>query len=235
MLRFATETDKGHVRKINEDSLLAAPKLGLWVLADGVGGNQSGEIASKMACGYMLNEVARGTPLQQALFNSHKAIQVASENDRNLDGMATTIVACHIDQSVYQISWVGDSRGYIWNGSFLQQLTRDHSYIEQLVEEEKISRLEAATHPYRHVLLHALGSGDVDLLRVDTVSGSLSDGDVVLLCSDGLTEEVNDEDIARILESELDLRDKAHCLLETSKNNGGRDNISIILIQYGGN
>ncbi len=232
MLNFVTETHVGQLRLKNEDHVLAAPQSSVFVLADGVGGNKNGEVASQIACESVVQCMAQGESLQQAILSAHVAIQDAAIAKPDYDGMATTIVACSIDRAIFQISWVGDSRAYIWNGSYLQQLTRDHSYVEHLIAEEEITRQEAATHPFRHVLMHALGSGEIELLRIDTVSGSLSEGDYLLLCSDGLTGEVNDEDIATIMESELSLEDKAHCLIETANNNGGRDNITVALMQY---
>lgn len=232
MLNFTTETHVGQLRLKNEDSVMVSPEVSAFVLGDGVGGNRNGEIASRVACDSVIQQLAYGQSLQKAILFAHKKIQELAAAQPDLSGMATTLVACHIEGAIFQISWVGDSRAYLWNGSYLQQLTRDHSYVEHLIAEGEITRQEAESHPFRHILMYALGSGEDELLRIDTVSGSLSEGDYLLLCSDGLTGEVKEEDIATILESELSLEDKAHCLIETANNNGGRDNISVALIQY---
>ena len=203
---FAQGTHTGLVRELNEDSYLALPRLGLWIVADGMGGHEAGEVASRITVQEITRSIEQGLPLAEAIETAHRAIQAAARRGEGAAGMGSTVVAAKLDGLQYEIAWVGDSRAYLWNGS-LHQLTTDHSYVQQLLNAGLITESEIPEHPYRNVIFQALGVGGADAanIKVDLVSGELGESDTLLLCSDGLSGEVADDDIAAIL-AETDWR-----------------------------
>ena len=141
----------------------------------------------------------------------------------------TTLVAALITDEHYEVAWVGDSRVYLWDGE-LKQLTSDHSYVQELVDQGAITAEQAKTHPHRNVVTQALGVTEPEILRVDTVKGDFTNGDL-LLCSDGLTEEVDDEYIAYVMSRNLEPQETVDHLIIAALDNGGSDNVTVVLIQ----
>jgi serine/threonine protein phosphatase PrpC len=231
MLVSAHRTHPGHKRDHNEDIVLAAPELNLWLVADGMGGHDHGEIASALARDTLHQAIEEGSSLDQAIHTAN--IAVCAKAVGEFTGMGTTVVAISVDQNKYRVAWVGDSRAYqYWAADKdLRQLTRDHSYVQELLDAGAISVEQAENHPQRHVITQALGVTAPDDLRVDTVTGKLRLGDVLLLCSDGLNNEVDDKTIGQILGQDVSLEKKVDLLIEAALEHGGSDNVTVALVQ----
>ncbi len=220
----------GNVRSHNEDYLRAEPELGLWVVADGMGGHKGGETASMIAADFIVDKIRTGETLEASIAQAHHAILQASKEGKGPEGMGTTVVALKITDNTCEISWVGDCRAYLWDGTIFKQLTKDHSYVQQLVDTGVISSEESIRHPYQDVLLQALGATDIPDVNVETIIHEMYQGEQILLCSDGLTKELNDSDIADALALELNEQKKTDYLISAALKNTGRDNITAILV-----
>ena len=230
MIQFAASTHPGLKRDQNEDCYEADQKLGLWLVADGVGGHSYGEVASAIVKATVAEACAQGETLVDALHSAHKAVLAEiSQRDENL-GMGSTVVACTVIDDNYHVSWVGDSRAYLWNGRSLEQLTRDHTHVYDLVDQGIISAAEAATHPERHVLTQSIGVFDDMALEPGSVRGRFEPGQQILLCSDGLTDELSDPAIARQLLRNSPTQNQVDSLIDAALAAGGRDNITVVLI-----
>ncbi|MEZ4599574.1 MAG: Stp1/IreP family PP2C-type Ser/Thr phosphatase [Syntrophotaleaceae bacterium] len=223
-------TDVGRVRDHNEDNYIVLPEKGLWLVADGMGGHAAGEVASAIAVKCITGKVGEKMSLAMAIEAAHQAIIKAGRNGEGTPGMGCTIVALQMSGCDYEIAWVGDSRAYLWNG-VLRPLTRDHSFVQQLIDSGAISEEEARVHPQRSVITQALGASDLKTVRVDTVQGTLCRGEQILLCSDGLTSEVEDGQIAQLLQGAESPMQAVEDLIRTANNNGGSDNITVVLVE----
>lgn len=227
-------TDVGRVRDHNEDCVGADLGLGLWVVADGLGGHEAGEIASALAVAEIPRFVAEGSTLAEAVEQCHELIRQAPAQGVGVPGMGATVVAAQLGAcGEFQVCWVGDSRAYVFGAGGLRQVTVDHSYVQDLVNADLITPEEALTHPQRNVVTQCLGSEALATVEVGRVTGRLQEGEVLLLCSDGLTGEVSDGDIAAVLDAEGSLEEKAQRLVEEANANGGSDNITVALIPAG--
>ncbi len=222
-------TDVGRERDHNEDNLAVCADQGLWVVADGMGGHEAGEVASAIAVAVIPELIKSGSKLSSALERAHRAIIDAGNAGKGSPGMGCTAVALKLSGCNYQVAWVGDSRAYLWNGSALRQLTSDHSFVQQMIDAGALTEEEARVHPQRSVITQALGVGDRSV-QVDTLGGTLLKGESILLCSDGLTSEVEDIQIANLLSSAPDLQQRVQGLITAANDNGGSDNITVILI-----
>ena len=231
MIEFGHCTHVGLRREHNEDTYYADPELGLWLVADGMGGHDNGEVASALARDTLVSEVGKGTVLAKAIQSAdEEIIRHSSKRTQSLP-MGTTIVAVRLNGEEFEVAWVGDSRVYQWNGE-LKQLSQDHSYVRELIEQGAISPEQARTHPHRNVVTQALGVTDPQSLRVETVSGVLKPGMQILLCSDGLTEEVEDEDISRVLSrGDLTAQEAVDHLILAALDGGGSDNVTVIVVR----
>lgn len=221
----------GLVRENNEDSFLLLPQHGLWAVADGMGGHQCGEVASAIAIAALRQAISDGADLATAIQESHIAIQTEARKDPFLHGMGSTLVATKITGKRYQVAWVGDSRAYLWR-SGLHCLTKDHSLVQMMIDQGLIDAQEALTHPYKNVITQALGEIGREAVIVDTVENSILKNDIILLCSDGLSNEVADTDIESILASDADLEQKTQQLVAAALDNGGSDNVTVILLAF---
>ncbi|WP_020562385.1 PP2C family protein-serine/threonine phosphatase [Methylosarcina fibrata] len=230
-ITFALGTHTGLVRELNEDSYLAAPEVGLWAIADGMGGHEAGEVASRIAVQEILHGVKSGMSLSKAVDSAHYAIQQAAAQGEGGRNMGSTIVAVQFHDCDYEIVWVGDSRAYLWNGN-LTQLTKDHSYVQSLLDAGLIDKDQIPGHPYRNVISQALGTGgpDDEDIEPELVSGRLGPSETLLLCSDGLTGAVADREIAAILAESEDNQIKVNRLIQAALTAGGRDNITVVVI-----
>lgn len=230
-LAFGAATDVGRVRDNNEDCYLARPDLGLWLIADGMGGHDAGEVAAGIVRDFICEAVASGKPLKTAIAQAHHAVKHAASNNIGSPGMGTTVVALRMHGIQYEIAWVGDSRAYLWSEGALRQISVDHSYVQSLVDSGAITREEMATHAQRNVITQSLGVSTLDDVIVDSVAGTFKPGDKILLCSDGLTDFVDDHEIAHILGRTYEtVQQQVDRLLTKALNNGGGDNITIELI-----
>ena len=231
MIEFGHSTHVGLRREHNEDTYYADAELGLWLVADGMGGHEHGEVASALARDTVMREIRSGSTLAQAVQLADEEIIKHSSKKAEALPMGTTIAAIRLNTNDYEICWVGDSRIYMWNGE-LKQLSQDHSYVQELIAQGAITHEQARTHPHRNVVTQALGVTDPQSLRVDTIRGTLQAGMQILLCSDGLTEEVDDADIAAVLSrDDLSAQECVDHLILAALDGGGSDNITVILIR----
>ncbi len=229
-IEYGHGTHVGLRREHNEDAYCVEPDLSLWLVADGMGGHEHGEIASAIARDTVRDIVSKGESLETAILAADNAILNHSIENNDALPMGTTVVAAQLAGDRYDIAWIGDSRIYHYNDS-LKQISRDHSYVQELIDQGAISPDQARKHPQRNVVTQALGVTHPDHLQIETCTGSLQPGDQLLLCSDGLTEEVDDEAISRILAESTNPQDSVDKLILASLDNGGSDNITVVLIQ----
>ena len=234
MLRAAEatcKTDTGRQRRDNEDSAFA--RAPVFVVADGMGGAQAGEVASRLA----IEAFEHGLPddgsaeerLATRVREANHQIHERSRADRGRAGMGTTLTAAYVDDAHVAIAHVGDSRAYLFRGGTLQRLTQDHSLVDELVRRGKLTEEQAAEHPQRSIITRALGpEPDVE---VDTWTYPARAGDVVLLCSDGLTSMISEERVRAVLEANENLDAAADGLIAEANEAGGRDNITVILFR----
>jgi protein phosphatase len=241
MLRAADtvcKTDTGRQRRDNEDS--AYVRAPLFVVADGMGGAQAGEVASALAVEEFQRPLAdAGTPEQRLadrVQSANRRIYETAQSAHEQAGMGTTLTAAYLDDADLAIAHVGDSRAYIFRDGSLARLTQDHSLVEELVRRGKLTEEQAAEHPQRSIITRALGiENDVE---VDTWTFPVRAGDVVLMCSDGLTSMIGEDQIATVLGSEPDLNRAGERLIAEANAAGGRDNITVVLFRLedvGGN
>jgi protein phosphatase len=238
MLRAADsvwKTDTGRQRRDNEDS--AYVRVPLYVVADGMGGAQAGEVASALA----VEEFRRGLPdtdddhptaeqrLAARVRDANRRIYETAQVEREHSGMGTTLTAVYLDGPDLAIAHVGDSRAYVLRDGELTRLTHDHSLVEELMRRGKLTPEQAAEHPQRSIITRALGiEPDVE---VDTWTYPGRAGDVVLLCSDGLTSMIDEDLVAEVLGSEPDLERAGERLIAAANEAGGRDNITVVLFR----
>jgi protein phosphatase len=234
-LRWGGATDTGRVRSDNQDNYLVRDDAGLWVVADGMGGHRGGEVASEIACDTMARSFAHRTVegLIDAIERANAAVYQAGAGDPELTGMGTTIVALAMvdtddSDQVLAIANVGDSRIYRFTGDELEQLTTDHSLVADLVREGSLSPEEAAVHPQRNILTRVLGV--YDDVPVDVLTVLPQHGDRYVLCSDGLFNEVPEPGIAAVLRRLGDPADVARELVRLANEGGGRDNITVVVV-----
>ena len=231
MIEFGHISHVGLRRELNEDTYYGDSELGLWLVADGMGGHACGEVASALARETIVREIRDGTPLAQAIRIADEEIIRTSRRRNDTLPMGTTVVAARIQGQRFEVAWVGDSRIYLWDGA-LRQLSQDHSYVQELVDQGAITSEQARSHPHRNVVTQALGVTDPDALNVETLSGELVPGTQLLLCSDGLTEEVDDAVIARVLaHTECSAQECVDGLVAAALDGGGSDNVTVILIR----
>src|SRR6266568_4218462 len=229
---FARASDTGKKRRRNEDSYGVAPPL--FAVADGMGGAQAGEIASKLAA-VALEETDLGAlsgeeRVKSLIQEANRRVYERSNADPNASGMGTTITVALVEDSGVTIGHVGDSRAYRYRGSSIEQITEDHSLVNELMKSGKLSPEEAECHPQRSVITRALGTDpDVD---VDTFGVPAQTGDLFLLCSDGLTDMVTEDAILGVVERHRDDIDKAlRILVKEANRGGGEDNITVVAFE----
>jgi protein phosphatase len=232
MIEFGHLTHVGLRRELNEDTYYGDSELGLWLVADGMGGHEYGEVASALAREAIVREVRQGMPLAQAIRTADEDIIRASHQRGDALPMGTTVVAARVAGRRFEVAWVGDSRAYLWRDGQLVQLSQDHSYVQELIGRGAISVEQARSHPHRNVVTQALGVTDPQQLNVETMSGELDAGMQLLLCSDGLTEEVGDTGISQVL-SQLDCsaQECVDELVAAALDGGGSDNITVVLVR----
>ena len=232
MIEFGHLTHVGLRRELNEDTYYGDSELGLWLVADGMGGHEYGEVASALARETIVRETRQGTPLPQAIRIADEEIIRASRQRSDALPMGTTVVAARIFGNRFEVAWVGDSRAYLWRDGKLAQLSHDHSYVQELIAQGAISVDQARTHPHRNVVTQALGVTDPQTLNVETLSGELAPGCQLLLCSDGLTEEVDDRTISRALgDTRCSAQECVDGLVAAALDGGGSDNVTVILVR----
>ena len=227
-------TDKGTVRKVNEDSICVREEIRLWAVADGLGGHAVGDIASRMITDTLTGVVGQQClndmvlAVEDKLLDANQAILDYSATQLDRATMGSTIVSLLIHGRVGVCFWAGDSRLYHYRQGELRQLTRDHSQVEEWVQQGLLSPEEGANHPRSNVITRALGVDeevDIDLMVFDA-----GIGDTFLLCSDGLYNAV-DKDTIKAGLSHRTTQDSADELLQMAMNNGASDNVSVIVVK----
>jgi protein phosphatase len=228
MPTFHAATDIGRVCDTNEDSVGWDAERGIWLVADGMGGHARGEVASRLVKETILEEVARSIPLEQSVRDAHRAVVAAVGDSTGHEPMGSTVVAVRIANGAGDVVWVGDSRAYLWHKGRLERLSRDHTFIEELLERKLVTEAQAREHPQRHRVIQTLGMGEP---KPGTRHVQLHKGDWVLLCSDGLNDELSDAEIATFLSRTQTPREAADGLLAAALERGGHDNISVVVIE----
>jgi serine/threonine protein phosphatase PrpC len=224
VVRSATRSHAGCVRTLNEDAILERPDLGLWAVADGMGGHNAGDVASRI----VIEELAApGTDVVERLQRANRSLLAYAARTR-AGLVGTTVVVLQIEGARYTCFWVGDSRAYIRRGTGLIRLTRDHSAVQELIDAGRITCAEAIRHPQSHVITRAVGAEQS--LAIDHCEGTVCTGDTFLLCSDGLSNTLNEAELAT-LASGQDLADAADSLLSLALNRRAADNVSVALIR----
>jgi serine/threonine protein phosphatase PrpC len=235
ILRFESTaaTHAGAVRRLNEDSFLDNPGIGLWVVADGVGGHARGDYASQTLVA-ALSSIGRQesaldllTAVRHQVATVNANLRAFAENE-GVDLSATTMAALLCFGRHYAVVWAGDSRVYLLRDSQLRQLTRDHTMVQELLEIGAISSEEALHHPQRNVVTRAVGAGSE--LELETVKDRLQPGDVFLLCSDGLGKVVADDEIAAMLQH-VPAAAVPGRLIDQALERGSPDNVTVVLVE----
>ena len=241
-LKFAARSDVGMIRSGNEDSfetnVNADRTFGIFVVADGMGGHAAGEVASLMAVQAVITELAdlkeiddegkAGTKLADALRTANRNIHDRMLAEADKQGMGTTASVLVLDQKRYLIGQVGDSRVYLLRDGSLQQITKDHSYVQEQVDAGFLTPEQAKYHPYSNVITRCVGASES--VEPDVYRGEIKVGDIFLVASDGLTGMVDDRRINALLMSRAEPERKVHSLISEANGRGGLDNITAVVV-----
>lgn len=240
---FCAQTDPGRIRDNNEDSVAFDMAMNLGVLADGMGGYNAGEIASSMATVLIKSELARwlveagshanaqqvGRAMEICVNNANLAIFNSANTNPQYAGMGTTLVVGIFQETRLLLGHVGDSRCYRWRGYELLQVTKDHSFLQEQLDAGLLTPEQAAQSPNKNLVTRALGVDEQVMLELH--EHLVEEGDIYLMCSDGLSDMISDETIASVLLNDLSLAQMADKLVFLANQEGGRDNISVLLVQ----
>lgn len=228
MNAFAADSHPGHKRSHNEDCFLTDDALGLFLVADGVGGHADGEVASAIVRDTLRKDINAGASLLDAIQHAHR--EVLAEIDRRQDSnMGSTVVAARLSDSEYDIAWVGDSRAYSFDGT-LKQLSRDHNPVSEMLARGALTPEQAAAHPERNMLSQSLGVSENIEVAPGRICGDLHAGQQLILCSDGLTDEVSDDHIEQIMTQQQSPGAQVAALIQAALDNGGRDNVTVVVV-----
>jgi protein phosphatase len=229
-------TDVGLQRVNNEDAFVSSPDPGLLALADGMGGAASGEVASGIFADTVRELLSSGPPpveeeagelVRRTFLVANQRIRELADRETGHKGMGCTGEIVVFTGEGYVVGHVGDSRVYLFRGGRLRQMTKDHSFVQEQVDQGVLTPEQARVHAYRHMLLRAVGIHDT--LAVDLISGKAYQGDLFLVCSDGLSDMVEDSRIEETLASDLSLEEKADRLVRDACDAGGHDNVTVVL------
>ena len=239
MIKTLSLTDIGKKRKLNQDFVYTSERPvgnlpNVFIVADGMGGHKAGDIASRCTVETIVEEIGKCQEtdpvriLRMAIEKANEKVRFLASEDENFAGMGTTVVVATCKGRELLVANVGDSRLYVV-GRQIRQITRDHSLVEEMVRLGGIDRETARNHPDKNIITRAIGatpSVDVDFFHVE-----LQEDELILMCSDGLTNMLEDEEIRMILHGQRDIVEKAEELVKAANNNGGKDNIAVILIE----
>ena len=237
-MRIYSATDVGQKRKMNQDYVFVSQEPvgnlpNLFAVADGMGGHNAGDYASAHAVQTLVSQIQADADfnpikvIRHAIEAANTEIIDQAQRDEGLRGMGTTMVVATIVGNYAYVANVGDSRLYVVQGQ-IRQVTRDHSLVQEMVRLGEINAEEARNHPDKNISTRAIGVKET--VAVDCFEEKIGIRDVILLCSDGLTNMVSDEQIQQIIKTEKNLQKAAELLVETANRNGGRDNITVLLI-----
>ncbi len=241
MIQIGFKSNRGVVRENNEDACFVIPGSDVYVVADGVGGNNSGEVASRTAVEEIAAYVNSGDIrrceepeeifgfLGEAIGAANGAIYEMGRDDSRYKGMATTVVMAYVYRGEGYIANVGDSRAYIFRDGEMARITKDHTYVNELIDKGVITEDEAESHKQKNVITKALGAEPY--IEPDYYKLPLHTGDVLMLCTDGLYGEVGEEGIVDVLKEDKNMNDTCSRLVDMAIESGGRDNITVICIR----
>lgn len=240
MMNSYSVTNIGKMRKLNQDYVYSTEQpIGnlpnLFLVADGMGGHNAGDYASKLAVSTIVEQAAdmdETDPtrvLDLAISVANAVVWRSAESSPELAGMGTTVVAAVVDDNHLYVANVGDSRLYVANDVEMTQITRDHSWVEEMVKRGGLDREEARNHPDKNIITRAVGVESS--VRIDFFDYTLKDGEKILMCTDGLTNMLSDEQIRDILMQDAEVAERAEELIRKANDNGGKDNVSVILIE----
>jgi protein phosphatase len=235
--RFTGLTDPGLIRTVNQDDYHIDPDGRFFIVADGMGGHAGGQEASKLATEaiqahldeHWQSQVASEELIEQAFYKANQSILQDQQNHPERPDMGTTAVVFMFRQGQSWCAHVGDSRLYRLRSSKLEQITEDHTWVARAMKAGDLTPDQARTHQWRHVLSQCLGRKD--LQQVDVQLMDVQPGDRLLLCTDGLTEELSDTLISSYIQPRLDGEEAAAMLIESAKEKGGRDNITLVIVE----
>lgn len=235
--RFTGLTDPGLIRTVNQDDYHIDPDGRFFIVADGMGGHAGGQEASKLATEaiqahldeHWQSQVASEELIEQAFYKANQSILQDQQNHPERPDMGTTAVVFMFRQGQSWCAHVGDSRLYRLRSSTLEQITEDHTWVARAMKAGDLTPDQARTHQWRHVLSQCLGRKD--LQQVDVQMMDVQPGDRLLLCTDGLTEELSDNLISSYIQPRLDGEEAAAMLIESAKEKGGRDNITVVIVE----
>ena len=238
MIKAFSITDMGKKRKINQDFVYASEAAvgmlpNLFIVADGMGGHRAGDYASRRATEIIVESIEKDSSdnpirvIREAVEKANSYVYREAMENEAYSGMGTTTVACTIVEDTLYVANVGDSRLYLIDDE-ISQITKDHSLVEEMVRIGEIDRAAARTHPDKNIITRAVGAAED--VRIDFFDITLKKGDRILMCSDGLSNMVEDEQLKEILKSRNSLEDGARCLVEAANENGGKDNIAVIVV-----
>ncbi|MCM1388049.1 MAG: Stp1/IreP family PP2C-type Ser/Thr phosphatase [Bacillus sp. (in: Bacteria)] len=239
MLQSYAITDIGRRRKLNQDFIyISESPVGnlpnVFIVADGMGGHNAGDFASRYTVETIVEEITASfeknpvVVMGKAIEKANACTRKKAKEDTALSGMGTTVVIATCIGRYLEVANVGDSRLYLVNDK-IEQITVDHSLVEEMIRMGGIDRESAKNHPDKNIITRAIGARDT--VEADFFNLELNAGDIVLLCSDGLTNMVDDTDIQQILKSGKSLKERAETLVQRANDNGGKDNISVIIIE----
>lgn len=236
MIQYSGLSDVGCCRSSNEDSFALEPELGLFLVADGMGGAQAGELASAIATATVVHYVREAAPsrtsegLLEAIRAANRDILQQAAANPDYQGMGTTVVAVLLEDRLAHVASVGDSRLYLWRGGRLQRVTSDQTWVNEVGRSLGLTDEQIQTHPFRNVLTMAVGARD----RIDIHSHEvlLQSGDLLLLCSDGLHGVVEETTLAEALAQPATLAGHNASLIELARDRGGPDNITAVLVEH---
>ncbi len=228
-------SDIGLVREQNEDAWMASPEKNLFVLADGMGGHKAGEVAARSAVCTLIDAISiplNGNPqkeLLEAIRFANQAVYTQSQTRSEFMGMGTTLCILFIQGGKAHIGHVGDSRIYRWKSHKLEQITEDHTLLNELIDLQVFSQDEEASSSFRHVLTKAVGTHSS--VEPTLAELEIQKNDIFLLCSDGLTNYVSNQEISLIFKAALSIQQAAHALISLAKKHGGGDNITVLIVK----
>ena len=238
-MQISCKSDIGRMRSQNQDSVFASDKPvgklpNLLIVADGMGGHKAGDLASRYTVETLIENIKNShsdnpiTIINDAIVNANTRLLEKAEESEDYTGMGTTLVVCTIIGESMYVANVGDSRLYLYDEK-LSQITRDHSLVEEMVALGKLNRDEARKHKRKNVITRAIGGGKE--VMADFFEAELTAGNRIVMCSDGLSNMVDDGEIEQVLSSDLSIEDKTRKLIDRANENGGMDNIAVVIVE----
>ena len=238
-MKTFSKTDVGRAREVNQDYVLVCDQpIGnlpnLLIVADGMGGHNAGDFASKYVANAVREEISKSTEdgpkamMKKAIESANYNLIQISKQDERLKGMGTTLVVATVIEQTLYFANIGDSRLYLLNDE-IKQLSRDHSFVQEMVRLGGINAEEAKRHPDKNIITRAIGAKET--VEIDFFEYRLKRGDSILMCTDGLSNMIEDEEMYRIIKSSRDIVEATERLIERANDNGGKDNIGVVLAE----